>query len=147
MGAKRSRPDDDTLEEWFEAGWTYQQMADFWAEHPEGKRLTPAAFRNHCMTQPWFKPRNARHIGTALMPWTNIRPEHADLYEVQMLRRESLRRAGHKFPRHDYEIQRLNAWLQGLRDENAVIAYERDTQQGWWRVTRKHSDVDIVRLP
>lgn len=147
MAPPRRRPDDATLKRWFEDGWSYQHMADYWAAQPEGHKLTPQAFMRACYKADWYVPRQARHMGTDLLPWTDIRAEHMDMYEVQMLRRESLRRAGHQFPKHDYEIQRLNAWLQGLRDEDAVIAYKRDTQQGWWRVKRKHTDQDIVRLP
>lgn len=147
MARPRMRPDDATLKAWFEDGWSYQAMADYWAVQPDGATLTHKAFQNACQQADWFVPRQARHMGTDLVPWTDIRPEHMDKYEIQMLRRESLRRAGHQFPNHDYEIQRLNAWLQGLRDADAVIAYKRGTQQGWWRVKRTHDDQDIVRMP
>lgn len=146
MARPRLRPDDATLRAWFEEGISCQEMADRWAE-TTNIHLSRMAFQKAVQEADWYEPKYTRHVGTDLMPWTDIRLEHAHGYEVQMLRREALRRAGHKFPDHDTEIQRLNAWLQGLRDADAVIAYKRDTQQGWWRVKREHTDLDIVRLP
>lgn len=145
MGRARRMPPDHLLRQWFEAGLSYQEMADRWAAHPEGDRATRMGMQNRCHNAPWFKPRQLRHMGTDLCPWTNIRPEHQDMYDIQMLRKESARRLGKQHPPE--VVAALNAWLQILRAEDTVIAYKRDTQQGWWRVKRRHTDVDIVRWP
>jgi hypothetical protein len=146
MGRARQLPDEATLRRWFlDEKLTYQQMADRWAVAPGGASVTRAAFQNDIANYDWFVPRYKKHAGTDLSPWDDIRPEHIDKWDIAMLRRESFRRQGGKLD-PDAEAD-LNRWLQSARDGNWVIAYRRDTKRGFWRVPRRATDPDLVRLP
>ena len=153
----RKLPDDDTIIEWHLSGITFQQMADQW--NPEliargEDPVTSAAFNMKCFRL-GLPARNQRHDD--LVPWTPIRPEHNGDYKVNMLRRESARRAG--VPRFDpthpncdeKDLQRLNSWIQGLAEGNngkgVVVHYDPDTLKGWHYVNRRKSDKDIIRVP
>lgn len=146
MGRARQLPDEATLRRWFvDEKLTYVQMAERWAATPGGASVTRVAFRNDIKNYDWFEPRQMKHAGNDLLPWDDIRPEHVDRWDVGMLRRESFRRQGGKLRPEDED--ELNRWLQRAREENWVIAYKRDTKRGFWRVPRRATDPDIVRLP
>lgn len=154
--ATRTTPDDDTIIEWHFEGITFEEMAARWAEQRPDLTDPPSAaafnMKAHRMGLPL---RNMRH--SDLVPWTPIRPEHLHDYKVNMLRRESARRAdAPRFtPGHpncdEADLQRLNSWLQGLRDGNGgkgvVVHYDPDTVEGWHYVNRVKADKDIIRTP
>ena len=86
-----------------------------------------------------------RHTRTDdLIPWP-VRREHRYRYAIMMLRAEAKRRQGK--PLTDIEQRRLERWLAWLRENNAVVHYDPDTEQGWWYVPREPSDDDIIRRP
>lgn len=146
MGRARQLPDEATLRRWFvDEKLTYQGMADRWATMPGGAKISRTAFQNDIANYEWFQPRQVKHIGTDLVPWDDIRPEHIVKWDLNMLRRESVRRQGGKLtPGEELE---LNRWLQRAREGNWVVAYRPDTKRGFWRVPRRHTDPDLVRLP
>lgn len=150
----RKLPDDATIREWHEKGLTFPQMAELHLA-ATGIRVEPASFNVHC-GRLGLPSRNLRH--SDLIPWSPIRPEHNNDYIVNMLRRESARRAGSprwndlRHPDYDVaEVQRLNSWLQGLKDGNngkgSVVHYDPDTLEGWHYVNREKKDDDIIRRP
>lgn len=141
MPTERWLPDKNTLTKWHEAGLSYPEMADRWFEE-SGVRKTPAAFGQACRREGLF--RNLKH--DVWLP-RNMRPEHQKAYDSEMIRRWSAREQGKKFSA--IEDQRINGWLQNLRDADAILWYDADTQQGWWPVKRQASDDPNVpvRLP
>lgn len=91
-----------------------------------------------------LKKRHARPEDEAVMrtrtraealPW-KVRPEHKQLYAAKMLRAFSRRVRGEDMTQ-DQE-QRLDRWLLGLKLDDAVIHYDPDTEEGFWRVPRRH---------
>lgn len=149
----RVLPDEDVIRRWYfqtNPKMTYQDMADRWNEvlaetRPDVEPVTRMAFQNQCHRLNLGR-RNLQHTGGRWIPWSPIRPEHTATYEHCMLMRCDARDKGKKFsPKVE---QNINAWLQGLRDRNAVIHYDPDTIQGWWEVTREYDDGDsYVRMP
>lgn len=80
-----------------------------------------------------------------LLPWA-VAPEHQNLYVPRMLRLEARTRKGEALP--EREATRLAAWKQRLEEEDAVVHYDRETDQGWWLVPRRAGiDEDLVRDP
>lgn len=146
MAAPRKLPDETVLERWYlREKLTYREMAERWANTPGGHTCTPAAFGAACTGADWFVPRNMKHAGTDHFPWTNVRAEHTDMHDAQMLRLYGRREAGEKLA---HRLERdLKSWLRTLYDENAVIAYKPNTNQGWWHVKKERQDVGIVRWP
>jgi hypothetical protein len=140
----RATPDVAVLKHWYYVEkLTYQEMADRWYDET-GVQLTFQAFGNACKRY-GFEPRSVKHSGGDLIPWSPILPDHTGKYIHVRLINEDARRKGKKFD--EKETQRMNAWLQGLHDDNAVIAYRPDTIKGWWRVEREPGDTDIIRMP
>lgn len=154
---ERKLPDDDTIIEWHLAGVTYPEMADRWNPVLVARGVEPVtatAFNVKC-GRLGLPLRNQRHED--LVPWSPIRTEHLGDYKVNMLRRESLRRAG--APRFDpthpkcdkADLQRLNSWIEGLANGNkgrgVVVHYDPDTLKGFHYVNRRKSDKDIIRMP
>jgi hypothetical protein len=130
--AERVLPDKNTLEHWHEEGLTHQEMANrFYAL--TGHRCTRQAFRNACGR--YGLTRNYSH--DEWLP-ADLRREHQRLYDTEMIRRWSARKQGKKYDAK--EEQRINAWLQNLRDAGAILVYKRDTMQGWWPVHREPTD-------
>lgn len=150
----RMLPDDATIRRWFAEGLTYPEMAERHLEE-NGIEMKAASFNVHC-GRLGLPNRNVRRA--ALIPWTPIRPEHNNCYIINMLRRESARRSGAlKWvdPNHPdysaYEVQRLNSWLQGLKEGNhgkgVVVHYDPETLEGFHYVNRRTTDTDIIRAP
>lgn len=147
MAAPRKLPDETVLERWYlREKLTYKAMAERWANTEGGHACSAAAFSAACHNAPWFEPRVMKHGGTDHFPWTNVRPEHNDMHDAQMLRLYGRRKAGEKLA---HRLERdLKSWLRTLFDENAVIAYKPNTNQGWWHVKKEPVDGSgIVRIP
>lgn len=80
-----------------------------------------------------------------LVPW-QLRPEHRQLHAAKMLRAKSRLDRGE--PISPVQRRQLETWLAGLEAEDAVIHYEPDTDQGFWRVPRRPGiDTTIIRDP
>ncbi|WP_432482537.1 hypothetical protein [Kineococcus esterisolvens] len=63
-----------------------------------------------------------------------------------MLRAEGRLRAGVELK--PAEADRLEAFKRGLREQGAVIHYDGDTEQGFFRVpAREGIDTDLIRVP
>lgn len=146
MAAPRKLPDETVLKRWYlREKLTYREMAERWANTDGGSSVTAAAFSAACHGAEWFVPRNRRHAGTDHFPWLNVRPEHSDLHDAQMLRLYGRVQVGDKLTAQcDRD---LKSWLRTLHDEKSVIAYKVNTNKGWWHVKRETGDVGIVRWP
>jgi hypothetical protein len=144
MGRARSMPDEQLLKSWFQAGVSYKQMVELWFEI-SGERASHPAMLGKCQRYDWYEPRQMKHAGGLLTPWTNIRDEHTYLHDIQMLRKESARRAGHKF--NETQNKRIDGYLKGLKEDDCVVMYRRDTIEGFFHVKRRKGDEEYTRLP
>lgn len=140
MPAKKIQ-DEGEVVRWFEQGWTYDEMVDEYRRkyHIE---IQPSAFGN-------FRRRKglSRRItrDDELIPWY-VKPEHRWAYPAAMLRAEARARAGKVLK--PGEAERLSSWRERLDENNAVVHYDEDTEQGWYYVPRREGiDRDLIREP
>lgn len=126
---------------WFEEGRTYQWMSDTYL----------SKYRIEMNPSSWANFRRRRGLDARitrddeLIPW-QVLPQHRHDWAIGMLRREARRRAGYELP--EKSEHELDAWLSGLKEANAVVHYEPDTEQGWFYVPRRKGvDSDIIRKP
>jgi hypothetical protein len=105
-------------------------------------RVTPAAIGMWRKRQ-GIAPTMARHA--ALLPW-KLRREHKDLWPAVQLRTEGMRRRGEKIsPR---QAKSLDDWIANLEAQNAVVHYDRDSENGFYNVPRREGvDLDLIRDP
>lgn len=138
--AKRKIQDEGEVIRWFEEGKTYQWMID------EYKRKygidTVSSMWGNFRYRKGLDRRIARD--DELIPWA-VNGEHRQLYPLLMLRTEARKRAG--MPLVEDKAKRLEAWLEMLKEEDAVVHYDPDTEDGWFYVPREESDDDIIRRP
>lgn len=78
-----------------------------------------------------------------LLPWT-VKAEHLRTEEARMLSLEVCRRSGTELRASDRAA--LLEWLRRLAEANEVLEYRSETRRGWWRVSRRQDDADIVRI-
>ena len=79
-----------------------------------------------------------------LIPWS-VKEEHRWAYPLVMLRFEAKRRAGK--PVTEQQAAKLDPFLEKLAEQNLVVYYDADTEEGFFLVPREESDVDIIRQP
>ncbi|MGW1404440.1 hypothetical protein ACWCRF_38895 [Streptomyces sp. NPDC002405] len=137
---KRKIVDEGEVIRWFEEGWTYKEMID------EYKRK----YNIETVSSMWGNFRRRRGLDRRiareddLIPWA-VNPEHRQRYQVSMLRAEARHRAGMSLD--EGRSKRLYAWRLMLEEENAVVHYDPDTDDGFFYVPREPSDDDIIRRP
>jgi hypothetical protein len=139
MGARKIQDEGEVIR-WFEEGRTYHWMVD------EYKRK----YNIETVPSLWGNFRRRRGLDRRivrnddLIPW-HVKPEHRWLYPVAMLRIEARSRAG--APLNDDEKKRLASWKQMLSDNNAVVHYDPDTDEGFFYVPRSQGDDDLIHKP
>jgi hypothetical protein len=125
---------------WFEEGRTYAWMVEEY-KRKYNIETVPSLWGN-------FRRRRglARRINRDddLIPWA-VKEEHRWSYPLAMLRAEARRRAGMELK--DNYSKRLESWLQMLSDEDRVVMYQPDTDEGFFYVPRETGDDDIIRRP
>lgn len=147
MGRDRASrmPDEQTLRTWHvDEGRSFAEMVQLW-EQATGETVTPHGLLQKCKRYDWYVPRNLKHSGSALLPWTDIRTEHAMMHDPSMLRKEHARRMGKVYS--EKTNKRIDAYLKGLIEDHCVVEYRRDTIEGFHHVPRLKTDTDFVRLP
>ncbi|MEU9605473.1 hypothetical protein [Streptomyces sp. NPDC048057] len=139
MGARKIQDEGEVIR-WFEEGRTYQWMIDKYKEK-YGIDTVPSMWGN-------FRRRRGldRRIvrDDELIPWF-VKEEHRWAYPLVMLRTEARQRAGS--PVTPADQARLTAWKQMLEEENAVVHYDPDTEEGFHYVLRQPEDDDIIHRP
>lgn len=139
MGAKKIVDEAEVIR-WFEEGKTYQWMID------EYKRK----YGIDTVSSMWGNFRRRRGLDRRitrdddLIPWF-VKPEHRWLYPLAMLRIEARRRDDKKLP--ELEETRLKAWKEMLEQEQAVVHYDPDTEEGFFYVPRQEGDDDLIHQP
>ncbi|WJN63440.1 immunity repressor [Streptomyces phage phiScoe56] len=141
MGARKIQDEGEVIR-WFEEGKTYQWMVEEY-RRKYNIETVPSLWGN-------FRRRRGlqRRItrNDELIPW-QINPEHRWLYPVGMLRVEARRREKGEEALSELERTRLGAWKQMLQDNNAVVHYDPDTEEGFFYVPRQAGDKDLIHVP
>ncbi|AFO10894.1 immunity repressor [Streptomyces phage phiELB20] len=137
---KRKIVDETEVIRWFEEGRTYAWMiAEYKRKY--GIDTVPSMWGN-------FRRRRGldRRIvrDDDLIPWF-VKEEHRWAYPLAMLRAEARRRAGKELTETD--TSRLASWLDMLKDENAVVHYDPETDEGFFYIPRQPEDDDIIHRP
>ena len=79
------------------------------------------------------------------IPWNPIKTEHNKSYALSMLRLLARRDGGMDLT--DDQEARLDAWLERMESEDAVVTYVYSSEHGFHYVKRKPSDVGFIRPP
>jgi hypothetical protein len=139
MGARKIVNEQEVIR-WFEQGKTYQWMTD------EYKRK----YGIDVALSMWGNFRRRRGLDRRivrddeLIPWF-VREEHRWAYPVAMLRVEARRRAGKELSEEDES--RVDSWKAMLEEEDAVVHYDPDTEDGFFYIPRESQDDDLIRRP
>lgn len=131
----------DEFIRWYEEGKTYSWITEKYQQkyNVEIGGGTISNWRH----QLGLEKRTVRD-GT-LVPWA-VRREHRYNHILHMLRTEARRRGDLPVPAG--RLEKLEAWLRNLNEQDAVVHYDPDTEQGWWLVPRRPGvDTDLIRVP
>ncbi|WP_042800924.1 hypothetical protein [Streptomyces sp. C] len=125
---------------WFREEKTYAWMVEQYKEKYGITTTEPmwAAFRR----RNGIDRRNTR--SEDLLPW-KLREDHRHLYPAMMLRTEGRQRAGK--PVAADKAKKLASWKQYLEENNLVVHYDYDTEEGFFFVPREERDTDLIREP
>lgn len=138
--AKKKIQDEQEVIRWFEEGKTYRWMID------EYKRK----YNIETVPSMWGNFRRRRGLDRRitrdddLIPWF-VKEEHRWLYPLAMLRLEARLRDGRKLS--DPDKARLDSWKEMLTEQDAVVHYDLDTEEGFFYVPRQAGDDDLIHRP
>lgn len=138
-GEKLQSPAEFT--KWWNEGKTYQWIIDEYRRkyHIE---ITPSAIGNW-RARLGLERRQQRSLD--LIPWT-VEERHRYRHALAMLRAEARRRAG--APLSAIQKTRLDSWMAFMKEEDAVVHYDPETEEGFFYVPRREGvDKDLVRMP
>lgn len=140
MPAHKVLPPINDLVRQVEAGKTHAQIAE-WIFETTGQRVSrstvSAALHRAGKTN---RVRYDKHL-----PW-QVRNEHANLYHAIMLRLVAREELGEQLS--EMNAKRLANWKRSMTADNAVIHYDPDTHQGWFRLRRRDGvDLGWIREP
>lgn len=141
MVAKRLVPGPDELRTLLDKGMTHQEVAD---SVGVTRAAISSAARRYGFERTW--PRYSE-----LIPW-HVKTEHGTHYALRMLRVEARLRRGWPLATDDDQAadlgERLDSWKQKLRDEDLVVHYQDNTDEGFYYVPRRPGiDTDLIRVP
>ena len=133
MAAPRKVPDKTTLARWKRQGLSQQEMAERIRE-TTGVEISRATIAGAMVRYGLAdeKPRYSIEI-----PW-RVKMEHISAYPARMLRLLGKRDSGVEL--NPQEERKLNSWLAQLDRENAVVAYDPDSAQGFFYIERQKND-------
>lgn len=140
MAAQTKIVNEQEVLRWFAENRSYRWMVEQYRSK-YGIETNPSMWGN-------FRHRRGLDRRTTqndeLIPW-RLNDEHRFAYPALMLRVEGRRREGKQIRRED--LGRVTSFVQNLRDNNLVVAYDPDTEEGFSLVPREPGDVDIIRRP
>ena len=128
-------PDKNTLLRWRDEGLTHQQMADRVFEE-KGQRITRNAI-SAAMMRYGLSKEGARYEEE--IPW-RVMMLHQKAFQLRMLRLLGRRRLKRKLK--ETETKQLDDWLKRLEDDNAIVAYDPDSDLGLVYIDAKWKDHD-----
>lgn len=127
MPPARIIPDTQELRRLIESGLTHQQIADMTFERT-GHRVSRGAVSS-AVSRAGLSAEGKRYRET--LPW-RVRIEHSKHYAARMLR--LLGRRMRDEPLHPEDGDRLDSWMQKMKDEGTVVAYIPETEDGFYYV-------------
>ncbi|AWY07595.1 immunity repressor [Streptomyces phage Yosif] len=139
MGARKIQDEQEVIR-WFEEGRTYAWMVE------EYKRK----YNIETVPSLWGNFRRRRGLDRRLtrnddlIPW-HVKVEHRWAYPLAMLRAEARLRDGKELS--EVEQGRLDSWKTMLTEENAVVHYDPDTEEGFFYIPRQEGDTDLIHAP
>jgi hypothetical protein len=116
---------------------TQAQIVDAW-EKRSGHRVSRSAISMAIERYDLREYAHSRPNYPEMLPWT-VSLVHRHHNDARMLRLEGRRRDGGKL--HPDEARWLEGWKRELRNANAVVHYERDSEEGFYWVPRDHPSV------
>ena len=141
MSAPRYVPSDSTLAKWREQGLTLNEMV-YRIEADTGHRVARSTVAS-ALSRAGLTNR-IRYDDD--IPWPRVKLEHNRHYALTMLRYLARRNRG--LPMNDNQEERLDSWLERLKEEKAVVTYRPDSPDGFYYIPWKKSDGDgVVRRP
>lgn len=142
MGRPRLVPSDSVLEQWYvEEGLTQQQIVDrIWDQDKVRVARTTVAV---ALSRAGLTDR-IRYDDQ--IPW-RVRVEHSSHNLVNILR--SAAREARGLPLTPTSQANLDSFRRRQEEEDCVIAYVPETEQGWWLVRRRPAPLDrgLIRDP
>ena len=139
---KRIVPDKTQMEAYLRAGLSQAQIARQY-EEDTGIRVSRAAI-GMAINRYGLSSNKPSFRYEDLLPW-HLKPEHTMHTEARLLRLEARRRRG--LPLSETDLKWLDSWLKEMREQNAVVTYNPDTEDGFFWVERTAEDNDIIRRP
>lgn len=134
--------DESEVRRWIEEGRTFAWMVEEY-ERKYNLQVTSSMFTN-------FRARNGlprREVrDSSLIPW-EVKREHRWKHPLAMLRAEAQVRAGETLNPAGRMALKHASFMARLRDEDLVVYYDPDTEEGFFLVPREPEDEDIIRLP
>lgn len=116
MPAPRLVPPISELRRLVDQGLTHQQIVDH-IEATTGVQVSRSSV-SAALSRAGLTTAAQRYKDE--LPW-RVKGEHLTQYPARMLRLLGRRRSGNQL--NDDEIERLEAWLEGLADKDLVVAY------------------------
>lgn len=139
MPAIQRVPGKGELKKYLNQGLTQAQIVDAW-EKESGERVSRSSIAM-AMARYGLKSARPRPDYGQLLPWT-VAEEHRYHIDARMLRLEGRRRAGGKLS--EDEARWLENWKAELERRDAVVYYERDTEEGFFWIPREAHHTDII---
>lgn len=131
----------DEFIRWWNEGRSYQWIMDEY-RRKYNIAITHSAIGNW-RARYGLERRQERSL--TLVPW-KIEEQHRYKHALAMLRAEARRRAG--APLSELQQKRLESWLAFLAEEDCVVHYDPETEDGFFYVPRRPGvDEDLVRVP
>ena len=140
MGASKIQDEAEVIR-WFHEGVTYEEMVERYREKYDIE--TTFSMWGNFRRRRGLQRRITRD--DELIPWA-VNAEHRHDYPILMLRKEARRRAG--LPTTPDDDLAVEAWKRGMAENDTVLHYEPETDQGWFYVQRRPGiDTDLIRKP
>lgn len=127
---------------WLEDGKPYRWMVEEYRRR-YGIETTISMWSNF-RNRRGLQARQASARDLDLVPW-KVKDEHTWATPLTMLRLLARREGG--FDLRDVDQTRLENWLDDLKQNDAVVHYEPDTDKGFFYVKREEGDEAYIRPP
>ncbi len=131
----------DEFKRWWNEGKSYEWIIEEYRTKYD-LEITPSAIGNW-RSRLGLARRQQRDMN--LIPWA-VLPNHRYRHALAMLRAEGRQRAGE--PLSDIQTERLARWREFMKDEDCVVHYDPDTEDGFFYVARRPGvDTDYIYVP
>jgi len=128
MGAKKLLPDNRTLVNWVERGYSHDEITRLVYEetgNQVSRGAIAAALSRAGLTE--VRPRYEIEV-----PW-KVKAKHQQATAVRMLRNLGRVRAGGTLSVD--EQKKFDSWVTRMEDDNLVVAYDPESEPGFFYVT------------